>query len=322
MQKILITGSSGLIGSTLTSLLYEQGYDVCPIDIRTNPSNQNPINILDIPNVNLMVKECVGVVHLAAVSRVIWGEENPWLCRKINVDGTKNIINACLESPTKPWLIYASSREVYGQQDIFPVNEDCDFRPHNYYAQSKVDAENLVNDARDIGLKTTTLRFSNVFGGLYDYCERVIPAFCSNSLKGLPLQVNGGDSLLDFTYVDDVVRGITQVIKLMSTQNESLPAIHFTTGKATSLLELANLAVKLVNSSSDIILKQKDSIYPSKFYGDYTRAKTLLGWEPEYNIKTGILNYLEKLQNKTAKLYPSAMVSINENFESNTWLSA
>ena len=322
MQKILITGSSGLIGSTLTNLLYEQGYDVCAIDIRTNPGNQNPINILDIPNVNLMVKECVGVVHLAAVSRVIWGEENPWLCRKINVDGTKNIINACLESPTKPWLIYASSREVYGQQDTFPVNEDCTFRPHNYYAQSKVDAENLVNDARNSGLKTTILRFSNVFGGLCDYSERVIPAFCDNSLKGLPLQVNGGDSLLDFTYVDDVVRGITQVIKLMSTQNESLPSIHFTTGKATSLLELANLAVELCNSSSDIILKQKDSIYPSKFYGDYSRAKALLGWQPEYNIKTGILNYLEKLQNKTAKLYPSIMVSINENFESNTWLSA
>ncbi|MEI6188046.1 MAG: NAD(P)-dependent oxidoreductase [Alphaproteobacteria bacterium] len=322
MKKILITGALGLIGSTLNNLLNDEGYVVCPIDIRADPTNLSPNNILDFNHIKKMIKGCVGVVHLAAVSRVIWGEENPWLCRKVNVDGTKNIINACLESPIKPWLIYASSREVYGQQNIFPVQEDCTFRPHNHYAKSKIDAEKLVNDARDRGLQTTTLRFSNVFGGLCDYSERVVPAFCSNSLKGLPLQVNGGDSLLDFTYVDDVVKGIIQVIKLMSTQNESLPAIHFTTGKATSLLELANLTVQLCNSSSDIILKQKDSIYPSKFYGNYTRAKSLLGWEPKYNIRVGILNYLEKLKNNTAILYPSTMVRINENFESDTWLSA
>lgn len=322
MKTIVITGALGLIGSSLRSFLNNQGYVVCSVDVKSNPSNLTPINILDVTQIKKMIQGCIGVVHLAAVSRVIWGEENPLLCRKVNVEGTKNIINACLESPAKPWLIYASSREVYGQQDIFPVQEDCVFRPHNLYAKSKIDAENLVKEAKNKGLQTTTLRFSNVFGGLCDYSERVVPAFCSSALKGLPLYVNGGDSVLDFTYIDDVVKGISQVIKLMVTQNESLPAIHFTTGKATSLLELANLTVRLCNSSSDIVLKQKDSIYPSKFYGDYSRAKSLLGWEPEYNIKTGVLNYLERLKNNSAILYPSTMVRIDENFESDTWLSA
>lgn len=321
-KKILITGALGLIGSTLTNLLNDQGYTLCPIDVRVDQTNLNPINILDIRSIKKIIQGCLGVVHLAAVSRVIWGEENPQLCRQVNVDGTRNIINACLESPNKPWLIYASSREVYGQQDVFPVQEDCTFRPHNHYAKSKIDAENLVNDARDRGLQTTILRFSNVFGGLGDYSERVVPAFCSNALNGTPLQVNGGDSLLDFTYVDDVVKGIIEVIKLMTMQNESLPAIHFTTGKATSLLELANLAVSLCNSSSEIILKQKDSIYPSKFFGDYTRANSLLGWQPEYDMRTAILEYLEKLKTNIAILHPSTMVGINENFKSDTRLSA
>lgn len=194
--------------------------------------------------------------------------------------------------------------------------------PHNHYAKSKIDAENLVNEASDRGLKTAILRFSNVYGGLVDYSERVVPAFCSNSLNGSPLQVNGGDSLLDFTYVDDVVNGIIRVIKLMFSQDESLPAIHFTSGIPTSLHELANVIVNLSNSSSDIILRQKNSIYPSKFYGDNTRAKSLLGWEPEYNIKTGVLSYLEKLKNNTAVLYKSAIEEVNENFKSDTWLSA
>lgn len=322
MRKVLITGALGLIGSTLTNLLNNQGSVVYPVDIRMDTTNLNPINILDTYRMKKMIQGCDGVIHLAAISRVIWGEQNPQLCRQVNVDGTRNIIEACLESPNNPWLIYASSREVYGQQDTFPVNEDCTYRPHNHYARSKIDAENLVNQAQEKGLQTSILRFSNVFGGLSDYSERVVPAFCSNALNGSPLYVNGGDSLLDFTYVDDVVKGIIQVIKLMTMQNESLPAIHFTTGKATSLLELANLAVSLCNSSSEIILKQKDSIYPSKFFGDYTRANSLLGWQPEYDMKTAILEYLEKLKTNIAILYPSTMVGINENFESDTRLSA
>lgn len=115
MKKILITGALGLIGSTLNNLLSYQDCIVCSIDIRACSTNLSPVNILHIDQIKKMIQGCVGVVHLAAVSRVIWGEENPWLCRKVNVEGTKNIIKACFESPDKPWLIYASSREVYGQ---------------------------------------------------------------------------------------------------------------------------------------------------------------------------------------------------------------
>lgn len=321
-QTILITGGQGLIGSTLIKILDELNIDYKAIDIRISPSNPIGTNILNYNPLKKLIDNCIGVVHLAAISRVIWGEENPQLCRKVNVDGTKNIIDACLASPNKPWLIYASSREVYGQQATFPVSEGCIFRPHNHYAKSKIDAESLVNDAKNSGLQASILRFSNVFGGLCDYSERVVPAFCYNALNNLPLRVNGGDSLLDFTYVDDVVKGIIQVIKLLSIQNESLPPIHFTTGKATSLLELANLAVGLCNSSSDVVLKPKDYIYPSKFYGDNTRAKSLLGWQPEYDARSGVQKYLEKLKSKTAILYPSIMVGTYENFKSDTRLSA
>ncbi len=321
MQKILITGALGLIGSTLTTLLNNQGYVICPVDIRIDATNLYPVNILNLDHVKKMAIGCDGIIHLAAISRVILGEENPELCRQVNVEGTRNIIDACLDSPTKPWLIYASSREVYGQQDTFPVQEDCIYNPHNHYARSKIDAENLVNQAQEKGLQTSILRFSNVFGGLRDYSERVVPAFCFNALNNSPLQVNGEDSLLDFAYVDDVVNGIMKVVKLISTQNQSLPAIHFTTGQAISLLELANLVISLSNSLSKIILKQKNSIYPSKFYGDYNRAKSLLNWQPEHNIKTGVQKYLEKLRSKTAILYPSTMVGIDEDFKSDTRLS-
>lgn len=319
MQTILVTGSLGLIGSTLVKMLKDLNVNIITIDIRDNTIDSN---ILNYNVLQKLISNCTGVIHLAAISRVIWGEKNPQLCKKVNVEGTRNVVNACIESAKNPWLIYASSREVYGQQDIFPVHEDCIFQPHNQYAKSKIDAECIVAEAKKAGLKTSILRFSNVYGGTHDYSERVIPAFCWNALNNQVLEVNGKDSLLDFTFVEDVAKGIMQTVEVLSSSNESLPAMHFTTGKGTSLFELANLILKLTNSSSNIQLRPKDSIYPSKFYGDYTRAKSLLKWQPTNDIKSGLIKYIAKLNAQTAKIYPLDMVDINENIESNTWLSA
>ncbi|MDF3047871.1 MAG: NAD-dependent epimerase/dehydratase family protein [Candidatus Midichloriaceae bacterium] len=319
----MITGSSGLIGSALINYLSGSSYDIDPVDIRGNSCNFAPVDILDTEMITQIVQNCTGVIHLAAVSRVIWGEQNPQLCKEVNVDGTRNIINACLRAPNRPWLIYASSREVYGQQNTFPVNEEAAIQPHNHYAKSKVLAETLVNDARkDAGLRTAILRFSNVFGGMHDYSERVVPAFCYNAINNLPLKVNGADSILDFTYVDDVVSGLIKVIELMSTCDESLPPIHFTTGIGTSLLDLAELIISLSSSSSNIELNAKDLIYPSKFYGDYTRAKILLGWHPKHSIKEGILKYLAALKSNKAALHPTIMENEDENFKGHTRLSS
>ena len=322
MQTIAVTGALGLIGSTLITALNKLNINVLPIDIRATLTNPVGVNILDYPVLQDIVNNCTGIVHLAAISRVIWGEEDPFLCRQVNVEGTKNIIKACINSPTKPWLIYASSREVYGQQTTFPVSEDCQLVPHNYYAKSKIEAETLVSEAKNAGLQVAKLRFSNVFGGLSDYAQRVVPAFCFNALNNLPLQVYGADSSLDFTYVIDVVKGITQTIEFLSSQAESLPAIHLTTGNATSLLDLAELVLHLCESKAEVIVKPKDTIYPSQFYGDYTRAKSLLGWQPEHTMKSGLTQYLANLKANTAKLHSLNMVSINENFKSHSWLSA
>jgi dTDP-glucose 4,6-dehydratase len=302
MQTIVVTGAVGLIGSTLINRLKALKVNIIPVDIRLAPHNPVGVNILNYPAVKKIMNNCTGVIHLAAISRVIWGEEDPTLCTTVNVEGTKNIINACIESATKPWLIYASSREVYGQQAAFPVSEECTFMPHNHYAKSKLAAENLVNAAKKAGLQVSLLRFSNVFGGLYDYVERVVPAFCFNALNNLPLQVNGADSLLDFTYVEDVAKGIIQTVQYLSSHDDSLPAMHFATGHATSLLELAELVVDLCSSASDIIVKPKDALYPSKFYGDYTRANSLLGWQPDHDVKKGVTKYLTQLKANTANI--------------------
>ena len=109
MNKILVTGAAGLIGSALVERLKKQGYEVMCCDIRLRDSPLSFFSGEIIP----LLQECVGVVHLAAISRVIHGEQHPELCYKVNVKGTTKFLELYKLLPNKPWLIYASSREVY-----------------------------------------------------------------------------------------------------------------------------------------------------------------------------------------------------------------
>src|SRR5579871_3958963 len=168
-NKILITGSNGLIGNTLERYLRKIGIEVKGIDISYPSTHPNHKNIQDLESIKEAAADCRGIVHLAAVSRVILGEQNPTLCWKTNIEGTRNILEAVLHLLHKPWVIYASSREVYGQQAILPVTEKAPLLPLNTYARSKVMGEKLVLAYREKDVQTAILRFSNVYGSVNDY---------------------------------------------------------------------------------------------------------------------------------------------------------
>lgn len=105
MNKILVTGSAGLIGSALTRKLRNTGYEVIDCDIR---SKNNPLSFFS-EDIQPILKECKGIIHLAAISRVIHGEQYPELCEEVNVSATKKFLEFYENLPHKPWLIYGSS---------------------------------------------------------------------------------------------------------------------------------------------------------------------------------------------------------------------
>jgi nucleoside-diphosphate-sugar epimerase len=323
MKTIAITGAQGLIGSRLMELLKPYQYQIIPIDIRYHINGTaNNIDITDYSALETIIKDCDGVVHLAAVSRVIWGEINPTLCNKINVDGTRNVIKACLASRKKPWLIFASSREVYGQQDLLPVAEEAEFRPLNNYARSKCIAEELVQEAQKIGLQASIMRLSGVFGGMADHFNRVIPAFCVNALNHQNLNVEGSDCLFDFTYVDDVVDGLLKVILLLKHNQQSIPPIHLTTCQPASLMEIAKLIIEISQSSSEIKIKPARTFDVGKFYGDFSRARTLLGWRPKFTLIQALEKFINDIRETTLLPYPNIKRGFDESLESYTWLPA
>ena len=287
-MKLLITGSAGLIGSALSTSLSKLGIEVIGIDIVLEPQHENYGDILDYNRVSEAASQVDGIIHLAAVSRVIFGEKNPKLCWETNVEGTKQVLEAALESAKKPWVLYASSREVYGQQELLPVKETASLIPVNIYGESKIAAEKVVEEAVKRGLKGAIIRFSNVFGSVHDHHDRVIPAFCAAAAHGLNIRVDGRDNLFDFTFIDDVVQGVLSYIYALNSSRTQLPPIHLTTGYAASLGEVAFYAQEASMYDIEVIEAPSRSFDVSKFSGDTSRAKDLLKWEACVHIREGI----------------------------------
>lgn len=291
-MKILITGSSRLIGTSLVLYLNQQGINVLGLSL--TPSNielkgfcHTIGNILDIDCVKSCVKECDGIIHLAAVSRVFFGEQEQKECKNVNIEGTRNIVNAAYNSPKKPWIIYPSSREVYGQQKIFPVKEDAFLSPQNTYAFSKLEAEKIIQVAQKKGLRACILRLSNVYGNVYDYPDRAISAFIQKALNDEKIHCIGSENIIDFVYVEDVVEAIYKTA-LNLNSNKKLPPINISSGKGISLYQAAQLIVSFLKSSSKIISHPGKSFDVKTYIGSNCRAHQYLNWKPKTSFEEGI----------------------------------
>ncbi len=140
-MQILITGSKGLIGTALKYTLRSLGFEILGVDNQFDHDHPEYGDILSTSCLFSAAKNVEGIVHLAAISRVIFAEKNPDLCWKTNVEGTKNVLDAAISSTKKPWILYASSREVYGQQKKLPVAECAPLNSVNIYGESKIEAE-------------------------------------------------------------------------------------------------------------------------------------------------------------------------------------
>jgi UDP-glucose 4-epimerase len=301
MPKILITGSAGLIGRALIPQLSQHNYQVKLFDKIYPSTHPNYGDITDIETLRHAIQDCVGIIHLAAVSRVIWGEQDPDACWLTNVQGTHNVLQVAQEQKNPPWVIFSSSREVYGQPECIPVHEDMPLQPMNVYARAKRDAEQAVLQARPHGLQTAVVRLSNVYGCIHDHEDRVVPAFARAAALGEAMRVDGWEHTFDFTHVNDTVLGILAVVQQLQSGMTALPPIHLLTGQATTLGQLATLANQFGQGISPIHEAKERDFDVARFYGNPSRAKTLLGWSAQVSIEQGLQQLIADF---TAELQP------------------
>jgi nucleoside-diphosphate-sugar epimerase len=280
---ILVTGSAGLVGRGLCARLAELGLPVRPFDIKRAAGE----DVREAGPVAAAVRGATGILHLAAVSRVIDGERDPENCRRTNLGGLKTVLDAALGAQHRPWFVFVSSREVYGDAAAVPTGEDSPYSALNVYARTKVEGELMVTDARAAGLLANTCRLSTVYGSLDDHADRVLPAFCRAAATGGQIAVQGTDVVLDPTHVHDVVRGIVLLVE-QTADRQVLPPIHFVSGRGLSIMELARLAVGAGNPATRISIQAPRSYDVKRFVGDPTRAKALLGWRSEISVESGV----------------------------------
>ncbi len=290
-MRVLVTGSSGLIGTALAEALSMRGHDVRCFDIRRSPGE-------DVRNASSLHEACRGVdgvIHLAAVSRVVWAQRDPVLCTEVNEGGVRNLCSAVRSMRPAPWVLFASSREVYGQQDELPVREEAELRPCNNYARSKVCGEEVVSALREHGVVTAVARFSNVYGSPADHPDRVVPAFARAAAYGGRIQVEGSANVFDFTCVSDVARGVLSMVEHVS-EGQLLPPIHFTTGRGFTLGELAHLAKRHRTKDLEVHPATPRSYDVARFFGSTARAREILGWSPQIPIEKGFASMVHAFQ--------------------------
>jgi len=294
-MKILVTGASGLIGRSLVSFLEDRGITVLSYDSKTNPQD----DILDFQRLKNKMQEADGVVHLAAITRPRSAFERPQDCVKINIEGTANVLEAARQNKkeTSPWVIFISSRDVFGEPETLPLTEATAKNPQNLYGLTKAMGEELCRIfSESYGLKTRVLRFTSVYGGSDDL-DRVVPKFIIQAHKNEPLIILGtGQEIFDFTHVNDIVHGIWQCIGELVHTTKAYDDFILSYGQPVSLKELAETIIGETQSKSRVIFQEARQFSTVKSYANPEKARKILGFNPKINIKDGIKLVIKELK--------------------------
>ena len=311
-MKILVTGGLGLIGHNVVKRLQDQRHIVSIIDIKTNYGiiPQGEIDYLmkerskyldlsrlypyaienkqTIDHVFQAEKPEV-VIHMASFPRQKVVNASPGLASRAMSEGLLYLLEASKKYNTRKF-IYISSSMVYGDfQD--QVTEDAICNPQGQYGIMKLAGEWLVKDyTRRDNLAHTIIRPSAVYGPL-DVEDRVISKFLLTAMRDKILKVNGASETLDFTFVDDAAEGIVSAALSNNTDNKTY---NITKSHSRSLLDAANLAVKIVGKGT-IECKDRDLDFPSRGALNIDAARRDFGYNPKVDVEEGFEKYYEWL---------------------------
>ena len=303
MPTALVTGGAGFLGSHLCDYLLAQGHRVICIDNLETGSLRNISHIrtadFDFRMVDITshyeVEEPVDVIfHMASPASPIDYARLPLHTLKVGAYGTHNTLG--LAKVKRARFLLASTSEVYGDPQVHPQNETYwgkvnPIGPRGVYDEAKRYAEALTMAyLRQQGLDTCIARIFNTFGPrMRPHDGRAIPTFMSQALADRPLTVFGdGSQTRSFCYVDDLIRGLVALA-----ESDVHEPVNIGNPDEMSLLEMAQLVVELAAARSEIVFEALPVDDPQVRQPDISRAKDLLGWEPEIDVREGLRRTIE-----------------------------
>jgi UDP-glucuronate 4-epimerase len=301
-MRILITGSSGQIGTNLGLKLQEEGHFVFGVDKRPNTwTNEIETLLQDLSQPYKDFRKGIGhvnyppdldcVVHLAAHAKVHELVEQPDRALE-NITMTYNVLEFCRQNNLP--VIFSSSREVYGDIHRYITEESyADFAfTESPYSASKISGEALIYSyAQCYGLRYLVFRFSNVYGR-YDNdlerMERVIPLFIRKINRDEPITIYGENKVLDFTHVDDCVTGVRRGIKLLVERKEANQTINLAYGQGNSLVTMAQYIAEALGKEPDITIEPSRVGEVTHYVANIGKARALLDYTPQTPLREGI----------------------------------
>ena len=308
MPTAVVTGGAGFLGSHLCEALLAKGMRVICVDNLDTGNLQNIEHIRDDEFVflnqdvtlHIELDECVDFVfHLASPASPIDYARLPLHTLKVGSYGTHNALG--LAKFKRARFLLASTSEVYGDPQIHPQPESYwgnvnPIGPRGVYDEAKRYAEALTMAYhRQQGVDTSIVRIFNTYGPrMRPFDGRAVPTFVRQALDNKPLTVFGdGSQTRSFCYVDDLVRGLI----LLAESGEHEP-VNIGNPAEMTLLEMARTVVKVTGSSSEIVFEALPVDDPQVRKPDITRARELLGWEPQVRLEEGLGRLLESLGHK------------------------
>lgn len=299
-MNILVTGSSGQIGTNLALALLERGDKVIGVDIRPNSwTDKIPTKILDLtktPPASLPTGPFDLVVHLAANAKVFELVEHPEKAMD-NVSMLFTVLEYCRQNRYP--IIFSSSREVYGDIHRHITDEAAaDFVvAESPYSASKIAGEAFIYSyAQCYDLPFLVFRFSNVYGRYdndIDRLERVIPLFIDRIANDQPIVVYGKDKVLDFTYVDDCVAGVMAGIDALLERRVVGQTINLAYGHGGTLLDVVNIISLALGKEARATFMSSRVGEVTRYVADITKARNLLGYDPKVPLSSGLRRAVE-----------------------------
>ena len=299
MPTSLVTGGAGFLGSALCDYLMARGHRVICVDNLETGSLSNIEHVGDDANFKFLLLDITDhyeidepvdfVFHMASPASPIDYARLPLHTLKVGAYGTHNSLG--LAKAKRARFLLASTSEVYGDPQVHPQPETYwgnvnPIGPRGVYDEAKRYAEALTMAyLRQQGVNTCIVRIFNTFGPRMRANDgRAIPAFLGQALSNRPLTVFGdGSQTRSFCYVDDLIRGL-----VLLAESDVHEPVNIGNPDEMSLLEMAQLMVELTGSQSEIVFEALPVDDPKIRQPDITRARQLLGWEPEIDVREGL----------------------------------
>ena len=308
MAHYLVTGAAGFIGARTSQMLIEQGHTVVGIDNMNDAYDPrmkdyrlknlkalkgftfHKADISEKSSIDLFKNEKLdGVINLAARAGVRFSVENPWVFLESNVMGTLNMLEVCRQFGCKKFVV-ASTSSIYGENPIYPTPETASSsEPMQPYAASKKGAEALAHSYHHLyDIDVTVVRYFTVYGPA-GRPDLAIFRFVKWIIEGEPIRINGdGNQSRGFTYVDDIARGTIAALKPLGYE-----IINLGGHEVITINGLVELVEELTGKKANVQYGPPNLADMFMNQADVTKAREMLGWNPQVNLREGIKNLID-----------------------------